>query len=100
MLYIPKVGDNLNVLIDYEVKDFVAINFGEYFRSMAKKLYSKPREEQNLRKVVESLYVFLTTSDEAEKYVEMKQSSFLISGLTEGLRWMRSRCPREKACLF
>ena len=31
MLYIPKVGDNLNVLIDYEVKDFVAINFGEYY---------------------------------------------------------------------
>ena len=88
MLYIPKIGDNLNILTDDEVKDFVVVNFGEYFKSMTEKLYSKLREEQNLRKVVQSLYAFLTTSDEVEKYVEMKHSSFLISGVTKGLCWV------------
>ena len=47
MLYIPKVDDYLKILSDEEVKDFVAINFGEYFKSI--------REGQNLRKVAKSL---------------------------------------------
>ena len=64
MLYIPKIGDYLIILTD----DFVIINFGEYFISTGQKLYSKLNEEQNLRKVVESLYIFLATSDEIEKY--------------------------------
>ena len=55
MFYISKIEDNLNILIDDEVKDFVVINFDEYFKSMTEKLYSKLREEQNLRKVVELL---------------------------------------------
>ena len=58
MLYIPK--------IDEEVDDFVAINFGVYSKSI--------REEQNLRKVDKSLYIFLTTPDEVENYVESNSS--------------------------
>ena len=62
MLYIPKIDDYLKILTDEEVKYFVAINFSEYFQSI--------REEQNLRKVAKSLYIFLTTHDEVEKYVQ------------------------------
>ena len=47
MLYIPKIGD-LIILTDEEVKDFVAINFNEYFKSTRKKLCSKLSEENNL----------------------------------------------------
>ena len=50
ILYIPKIDDNLKILNDEEVKDFVAINFSEYFKSI--------REEQNLRKVAKLLYIF------------------------------------------
>ena len=58
------------------MKDFAVINFGEYFKHAREKLYSKLNEEQNLRKVIESLFMFLTTPDEVKKYVEMMQSSF------------------------
>ena len=34
MLYIPKTADYLKILTDEIVKDFVAINFSEYFKSM------------------------------------------------------------------
>ena len=43
MLYIPKIDDYLKILTDEEVKDFVAINFCEYFESI--------REERNLIRV-------------------------------------------------
>ena len=66
MLYIPKIDDYLKTLTNEEVKDFVAINFSEYFKS---------RKKQNRRKVAKLLYIFLTTPDEAEKYVEIMQSS-------------------------
>ena len=49
-------------MTDEEVKNFVAINYSEYFKSV--------KEEQNLRKVVKSLYIFLVTPDEGEKYVQ------------------------------
>ena len=62
MLYIPKIDDYLKILAIEEVEDFIAINFSEHFKSK--------REEQNLRKAVKSLYIFLTTSDEVEKYVQ------------------------------
>ena len=62
MLYIPKIDDYLKILTDEEVKNFVAITFSEYFKSI--------REEENLRKVAKSLYIFLTTPDEAEKNVQ------------------------------
>ena len=51
------------------------MNFGEYFQSMREKLYSELCEEQNLRKIGESLYIFLTTPDEVEKYVKVTQSN-------------------------
>ena len=50
MFYIPKIDGYLKILIDEEVKDFVAINVGEYFKSI--------REERNLRKVAKSPYIF------------------------------------------
>ena len=37
MLYIPKIGDYLKILTYDEVKDFVAINFSEYFKSTREK---------------------------------------------------------------
>ena len=54
MLFIPKINNYLKMLTDEKVKDFVAINFSEYFKSRREKLYSKLSEEQNLRKVAES----------------------------------------------
>ena len=57
-------------MTDEEVKDFVAINFSECFKSV--------REEQNLRKVAKSLYFFLTTPYEAEKYMESNSSDNCI----------------------
>ena len=33
MLHIPKIDDYLKILTDDEVKDFVVINFDEYFKS-------------------------------------------------------------------
>ena len=55
MLYIAKIEDYFKILIDDEVKDFVAINFSEYFKSTRKKMYSELIEERNLRKVAEYL---------------------------------------------
>ena len=70
MLHIPKIDDYLKLLTDEEVKDFVATNFSEYFKSI--------REEQNLTKVAKLLYIFLTTSDEVEKYVQSNSSDNCI----------------------
>ena len=66
MLYIPKINDYLKILTDEEDKDFVAINFSKYFKSI--------REEQNLGKAAKSLYIFLITPDEVEKYVQSNSS--------------------------
>ena len=49
-------------MTDEEVKDFIAINFREYFKSI--------REEKNIGKVAILLYIFLATTDEVEKYVQ------------------------------
>ena len=38
-------------------------------------MHSKLSKEQNLRKVVESIYIFIKTPDEGEKYAEMMQSN-------------------------
>ena len=70
MLYIPKIDDHLKILTDEEVEDFAAINFSEYFKSV--------REEQNLRKVAKSLYIFPTTPDEVEKYMQSNASDNCI----------------------
>ena len=37
MLYIPKIDGYLELLTDEEVKDFIARNFSEYFKSKEKK---------------------------------------------------------------
>ena len=58
------------------MKDFVAINFSEYFKSTRKKLYSQLSEEQNLKTVAEFLYIFLTTPVGLGKYIEVMQSSY------------------------
>ena len=62
MLYIPKIDDYSKIFFDEEVKDFVVINFSEYFKSI--------REEQYLTKVAKSLYIFIIISDELEKHVQ------------------------------
>ena len=74
MLYIPKVREYSKILTDDEVKNFVAIEFEEYFRSRRETLYYTLNEEQNLRKVAKLLYIFQTTPDEVEKYLEVMQS--------------------------
>ena len=33
MLYMPKIADITKIMTDEEVKDFVMINFGEYWKS-------------------------------------------------------------------
>ena len=66
MLSIPKIDNYLKILTDEIVKDFVAINFSEYFKSIT--------EEKNLRKVAKSLYILLTAPDEVEKYVQWNSS--------------------------
>ena len=51
------------------MKDFVVINFSEYFKSI---------REQNLRKVSKSLYILPTTPDEVEKYVQSDSTNNCI----------------------
>ena len=58
MLYIPKIDDYLKILPEDKVKDFIVINFGQYFKSTKQNLCTKLNEEQNLRKVFESLCIF------------------------------------------
>ena len=70
MLYTLKIDNYLEILTDEEVKDFAAINFSEYFKSI--------REEQNLRKVGKSFYIFLTTPDKVEKYMQSNSSGNCI----------------------
>ena len=62
MLYIPKTDDNLKIVTNEQVKDFVGINFSEYFKSI--------RQEENIIKVAKSCCIFLRTPDELKKYVQ------------------------------
>ena len=48
--YIPKIDDYLKILTDEELKDFVGINFSEYFKYI--------REEQILEKLLSRLIPF------------------------------------------
>ena len=61
MLYIPKIDDYLRMLTDEEGKDFVVVNFSEYFKPTKEKLYSKLNKKQILRKVAKSVYITLET---------------------------------------
>ena len=45
MLYIPKIDDYLKILPEDKVKDFIVINFGQYFKSTKEKLCTKLNEE-------------------------------------------------------
>ena len=50
MLYIPKIYYYLEILANEEVKDFVAINFSEYLKSIS--------EEQSFSKVAKYFLYF------------------------------------------
>ena len=63
MSYIPKTDDYLKIQTDNKVKDFVVINFGEYFKFMKDKLFFKLCEEENIIKVAQLLYIFKTTPE-------------------------------------
>ena len=52
---LPQIDEYLEILIDEEVKESVAITFSESIG-----------EEQNPRKVAKSLYIFPTTNDEVQ----------------------------------
>ena len=60
-------------MTDDEVRDFVVVNFSLCFNSTREKSYSKLSEEQDLRKVAESFYIFLTTLDEVQKHAKIMQ---------------------------
>ena len=51
MLYIPKINDYLEILTNEEVKDFVAINFSEFFKSI--------EEEKLLEALLNRFIIFL-----------------------------------------
>ena len=63
MSYIPKIDEYLEILTYEAEKDFAAINFSQYFKSI--------RKEQNLRKVARSLDIFLATPHELEKHLQL-----------------------------
>ena len=65
-MYISKIGDYWKILTDDEVKDVVAINLSERFKSAREDSYSKQNEEQYPRKVPKLFYIFLTISNEEE----------------------------------
>ena len=67
------IDDYLKILTDEVVKDFVAINFSDYFKSIT--------EEQNLRKAAKSLYISLATPDKVQKYVEIMYSILFENGI-------------------
>ena len=51
MLYIPKINGYLEILTNEEVKDFVAINFSEFFKSI--------EEEKLLETLLNRFIIFL-----------------------------------------
>ena len=67
MLYIRNIAGYLKILTDKEVKDFVLIKFGEYFKPTRESFYSKLSEEKSL-KTFWIVLEFLATVDEI--YVE------------------------------
>ena len=68
-------------------------NFNEYSKSTREKLYSKLKEEKNLRKVAELLFIFLTALDEVENMLRLCNQILLISiCITITLRIQELRC--------
>ena len=74
MLYIAKINDYLEIFTDEEMKDFVAMNFSEYFQSTKKKIVFKLNKKQNLRKNAKLLYISVKAHDEVEKLAQSNQS--------------------------
>ena len=70
MLYIPNIDDYLEILTDKDVKNFVAMNFSEHFKSI--------NEEPKLRKSPKQLYIFLAKPNEVERYVETDYSDNFV----------------------
>ena len=70
MLHLPETDDNLTNLTDEKVNEFVVINFSQYSKII--------RPEQNFRKVARSHYIFLTTPDKVEKYMQSNSSDNCI----------------------
>ena len=66
MLCIPKTGNYSNILTGDEVRGFVFKNFGEYIKCAKEKLCFELFEEQNIRKIAESLYISLATPNAVE----------------------------------
>ena len=62
ILLIPKIDDNLKILTNDEMRDFVAINFSEYFKSTRE----KPQNH---------ILVFPTAPDEVEKFAKIMESN-------------------------
>ena len=60
MLNISKINYYIKIFTDEEENNFPVVNFSDYFKTI--------REKQNLGKVAKSLYIFLTTPGEVEKY--------------------------------
>ena len=85
MLYIKKIDDYFKFFTDETVKDFVAINCSDYFKSI--------REVQNLRKFAKSLYIFREIPNEVEKHVQSniwKQITRIDKWEKKNLRFKRS----------
>ena len=57
-MYIPNIADYFKILTADEVKDFVFINFSEYFKYATEKLHSKLNEEQILEKFLNCFMSF------------------------------------------
>ena len=73
MWYIPKIADYLKILTDEEVKDFVLINFGKFFKCTREKLHFEPSEKKNknFTEVADLFYISLTMSEEVERNIEL-----------------------------
>ena len=65
------VSEYLKILTNREIKGFLTINFGEYFKLTRAKLCSKLDEEKSLREVIKLFYTSSAASNEEEKYVEV-----------------------------
>ena len=74
MLYMPKIADNPKIMTDEEVKDFVMINFGEYWKSAREAFILNQAKEKIFKKLLNS-FMFLTTPDEVKRYVELIEKS-------------------------
>ena len=74
-MYIPDIADNLEIMTDDRVKDFVIINFAEYSKSTRGILCSKLSEETNL---LNRFIFFVIKPDGVEKMLRWRNQVLLI----------------------